>query len=91
MIKPDSSDGKYNSSTLQRRFRSWFVVLQKAESNKSRPKFNIDNNLLLNNIADVWIKLGKQPSSRDMKKPLSKYRANTYLRHFGSWNNALKI
>jgi hypothetical protein len=90
-MKEYNKYGKYNSSTLQRRFRSWFVVLQKAGLNESRPAFNIGNNFLLNNIAGVWIKLGRQPSSGDMKKPLSKYGANTYLRHFGSWNNALKI
>jgi hypothetical protein len=83
--------GKYHSTTLQKRFRSWFIVLQKAGLNVSHPEFNIDNNLLLDNIADIWIKLGRQPSARDMKKPLSKYGANTYLRHFNGWNNALKM
>jgi hypothetical protein len=82
--------GKYHSNTLQRRFRSWFVVLQIAGLNESRSEFNIDDNLLLDNIANVWIELGRQPTSKDMKKPLSKYGTNTYLRHFNSWNNALK-
>jgi hypothetical protein len=81
--------GKYHPSTLKRRFHSWFNVLENAGLEKSRPEFNIDNKLLLKNIEDVWIKLGRQPNAKEMKKPLSKYGAQTYARHFNSWNNAL--
>jgi hypothetical protein len=81
--------GKYHSCTLRRRFYSWFNVLENAGLEKSRSEFNIDNKLLLKNLADVWTKLGRQPNVKEMKKPLSKYGAQTYLRHFDSWNNAL--
>lgn len=88
-IEDYNNFGNYHSTTIQRRFRSWFKALQLAQLEQSRPDFNIDNELLLSNIANVWMKLGKQPSAKDMKKPLSEYGGNTYLRHFGSWNNAL--
>jgi hypothetical protein len=81
--------GKYHSCTLRRRFHSWFNVLENAGLEKSRSEFNIDNKLLLKNFEDVWTKLGRQPNAKEMKKPLSKYGAQTYLRHFDSWNNAL--
>ncbi|HHY78852.1 MAG TPA: hypothetical protein GX516_00485, partial [Thermoanaerobacter sp.] len=40
---------------------------------------------LLNYIKELYIKLGKTPTKRN----LGKYDAGTYRRHFGSWNNAL--
>jgi hypothetical protein len=46
--------------------------------------------LLFKNLANVWIKLGRQPSYRDMKAPLSKHGGTTYIRHFGSWMEALR-
>jgi hypothetical protein len=88
-INEYNKHGKFHATTLQRRFHSWFIVLQMAELEKSRSEFNIDDKLLLENIADVWIKLGRQPTANDMKGIISKYGTTTYLRHFGSWNNAL--
>ena len=85
-----STHGKYHSSTLTRRFKSWFTVLEKAGLNPARSPFDIENVLLFNNLATIWIKLGRQPRHKDMKAPLSKYGGNTYMRHFGSWMEALR-
>jgi sulfur relay (sulfurtransferase) DsrC/TusE family protein len=40
---------------------------------------------LLNYIKELYIKLERTPTKRDLEK----YDAGTYKRHFGSWNNAL--
>ena len=82
--------GKYHTSTLQRRFKSWFTVLDKAGLQPTRQPFDIPEIELLKNIAEVWIKLGRQPTNKDMKAPLSKYGGTTYIRHFATWMNALK-
>ncbi len=82
--------GKYSSSTLQRRFRSWFHVLEKAGLQASRSEINIPDEDLLTNIKDLWISLGRQPKYDEIKKPRSKYSAGTYERRFGSWRNALE-
>ena len=82
--------GNYHADTLQRRFKSWFIVLEKAGLKPTRQPFDISERELLRNIADVWIKLGRQPGNKDMKAPLSKYGGTTYIRHFGTWMNALK-
>lgn len=82
--------GKYSTSTLQRRFKSWFALLEKAGLEPTRQQFDIPEIELLKNIAEVWIKLGRQPGNKDMKAPLSKYGGTTYIRHFGTWMNALK-
>ena len=82
--------GKYHSSTLQNRFRSWFKVLEKADLQESRSKFNIPDDELFDNIKDVWISLGRQPKRREIKMPFSSYSSTTYERRFGSWRKALE-
>ena len=82
--------GKYHPATLQRRFRSWFRVLEKAGLEKSRSEINISEKDLFKNIEDVWSQLGRQPKYKEIKKPLSKYSAGTYDKRFGSWLKALE-
>lgn len=85
-----SKHGKYYFGTLQRRFKSWFTVLEKAGLNPARSPFDIEDELLFENLAAVWIKLGRQPTLKDMKAPLSKHGGSTYVRHFGTWMDALR-
>ena len=81
---------KYHPSTLQRRFRSWFNVLQVAGLQDSRSRLNISDYELFDNIKDVWIALERQPKYSEFKSPLSKYSAGTYENRFGSWRKALE-
>src|SRR5664280_240766 len=67
--------GKYHPTTLQRRFRSWFTVLKKAGLQESRSEFNIPDEKLFKNIEDMWISLGRQPKSTEIKNPFSRYGA----------------
>jgi hypothetical protein len=82
--------GKFHPSTLQRKFGSWFKVLELAQLEASRSKLNIPEEELYKNIEDVWISLGRQPKYDEIKKPLSKYSAGTYDKRFGSWGRALQ-
>lgn len=82
--------GEFHSSTLQRRWKSWFKVLEKAGLNESRSKLNISNEELFENIKDIWIHLGRQPKYNEIKKPISKYSAGTYDKRFGGWMKALE-
>jgi len=81
--------GKYHPSTLQRRFHSWFKMLENAGLEKSRSDLNIPEIELLKNIEYIWIQLGRQPKYEEVKAPLSKYSAGTYENRFGSWRKAL--
>lgn len=83
--------GKFHPSTLQRRFGSWFKVLNVAGLEKSRSDINIPEEELFINIENVWIKLGRQPKYAEMKSPLSKYSAGTYDKRFGSWGKGLEL
>jgi hypothetical protein len=82
--------GKFHPSTLERRFGSWFKVLENANLNDSRSRLNIPDEELLRNIEKVWISLSRQPKYREIKKPLSKYSAGTYDKRFGSYRKALE-
>jgi hypothetical protein len=82
--------GKYHPSTLNRRFHSWFKVLENAGLEKSRSDINIPKKELFKNIEDIWVKLGRQPKYNEVKKPFSKYSAGTYDKRFGSWLKALE-
>jgi hypothetical protein len=77
-ISEYSENGKFHPSTLQRRFGSWFRVLELAELEASRSKFNISEEELFVNLEKVWTKLGRQPKYIEMKKPLSEYSVGTY-------------
>jgi len=81
--------GCFHNTTLTRRFGSWFTCLDLAGLVPSRPKIGITNEELFEEIENVWIKLGKQPTYAQMNK-LSKYSSGTYERRFGSWRKALE-
>ncbi|MDR0437258.1 MAG: HNH endonuclease [Bacteroidales bacterium] len=89
-ISEYESHGKFHPSTLQRRFGSWFKVLELAKLEASRSKLNIPEKELFKNIEEIWIALGRQPKYAEIKKPLSKYSAGTYDKRFGSWLKALQ-
>ncbi len=80
--------GVFSSTTLENRFKTWTKALLKAglEVNQHR---NISMEQLLENIAEVWMKLGKQPTYNDFNRTVSKYSIMPYVRNFGSWNDAL--
>jgi hypothetical protein len=82
--------GKFSSSTLYRRFGSWFNVLELAGLEPSRSKINISDDDLFKNIENIWILLRRQPKYNEIKRPLSKYSSGTYEKRYGSWTKALK-
>src|SRR4029077_15555088 len=86
----DNARGKYNSSTLARRFGSWSEVLKRAGLQENRNPVRISEEELFQNIEEIWVKLGRQPRSTEIQKPLSKYGVNTYANRFGTWRKALR-
>lgn len=81
--------GKFSSATIARRFGSWNNALEKAGLQIIFTA-NISEKELFENLEDVWIKIGRQPTRRGMKQPLSKYSERGYVTKFGSWKKALK-
>src|ERR1700694_546190 len=84
----DSNGGKYTSGTMGVRFGSWNKAIEKAGLSTVM-KHNPSELELFQNLEEVWIKLGRQPVFRDMKKPLSKFSALPYRTKFGTFRKAL--
>lgn len=80
--------GKYSSGTIHRRFGTWHKAIKAAKLELSVNK-NISEKELFENIEKVWITLGRQPTDREMRQPLSNFSKNPYLNKFGTWRKAL--
>lgn len=81
--------GRYYSTTLIRRYGTWNNILELAgmRANLNR---NFSDEQLFEEIERIWISLGRQPTTTDIKKGISKYSLNSYSRRFGGWRNALQ-
>ena len=81
--------GRFNSSTIIRRFGSWNKALQLINLNTSSCIYTEQE--LFENLQQVWIAKGKQPARRDMNnKEISSISCTPYTRKYGTWSNALK-
>lgn len=81
--------GKYNTRNITKRFGKWNTALERAGL-KVGLIVNLSDERLFKNLEEVWVKLGRQPTRREMVIPLSKISSSPYTRRFGSWNNALR-
>ena len=80
--------GRFHSSTLTRRFGSWFKCIELADLSPSRSKTGISDEELFEELEKVWVKFGKQPSYAQMRD-FSMFFIGTYEKRFGGWRNAL--
>jgi len=80
---------KFSSTTLSRRFGSWFKALDAAGLPRTR-NLNLTIEELLENHVKVWLKLGRQPKYQDLTKDNSLFSAGTYENRFGTWRKALE-
>jgi len=86
-------NGNFDISTIKRRLGSWLKVLEKAglqQTDKQTKATGIPEEELFKNLEELWVKLGRQPRSREAITPLSEYDITTYKRRFGSWMKALE-
>jgi hypothetical protein len=81
--------GKFSLPTITERFESWANFVGKAGLEPSGQVRNVPDADLFAEIERIWISLGKQPTTTDMKKGISKYSLDTFMRRFGGWRNAL--
>lgn len=82
--------GKFSSSTISKRFGTWNHALYLANLNY-RKKFSYSEDEMFENIETVWIKLGRQPTCRDIDNTvISNISSGSYIRKYGQWSNALK-
>lgn len=84
--------GIYSRSLCHRRFPTWNDALQQAGLEPFRKGSNqrLDDEDMLKEIERIWIQLGKQPTSSDIKAGISQYSLHAYTEHFGGWRGALQ-
>ncbi len=80
--------GKYDDSTVTRRFGSWNKALRAAGLGLSNEFRSADE--LFENILLLWSHYGRQPRRAQLALPPSKISQSPYLRSFGSWSKALE-
>ena len=80
--------GKYSRTVVFRKLKTWNNALELSGLQKSSNK-NTPDEELLNEIECIWRKLGRQPTTDDIKNGISAYSLNTFSRRFGGWRKAL--
>jgi hypothetical protein len=81
--------GKYDETTVSRRFGSWNNALKVAGLGISNEVYLSDNRLY-ENILKLWEYYGRQPRRRELALAPSQILQSPYLRRFGSWTKALQ-
>ena len=87
-IKQYEEHGKYNPTTFMRHFGTWNAALTLAGIKISNRQYSDDE--LYENLANIWMSLGKQPSRRDLERVHSEISYKAYERRFGKWSSAVK-
>lgn len=85
----DFNSNLMTSNVAYRAFGGWLEALNKAGLKPSRT-YGVTDEEYFENIEKIWRTLGRQPYYSEINKPLSKYSAGAYERHFGSWTKALQ-
>lgn len=84
-----TKNGKYDVTTISRRFGSWKNALGKAKLLPGNIS-NYTDEELYENILNIWQHKGKQPVRLDLDFAPSIISQSPYNRRFKSWSNALK-
>lgn len=83
--------GAFSSCTYFKRFHTWNNALIAAGLIPyTYTNIRINEFACFEEIERIWIELGRQPTSTDVKNGISKYSLHTYERRFGSWRKSLE-
>lgn len=82
--------GGFALPTVIERFENWANFAVQAGLNPTGFVGYIGDAELFFEIERVWTSLGRQPTTTDMKKGVSRYSLDTFTRRFGGWRNALR-
>lgn len=83
--------GQWSVYTYFRRFKTWNEALKSAglQPYAQVSGRKIPTEKIFEEIERIWVKLGRQPTTRDILDGISIYSLNTFSRRFGSWRKAL--
>lgn len=89
--------GQYSKGIFLRKYGSWNSALKAADLVPfdhplgGGTKNRVSEYACLEEIERIWIMLGRQPTTTDIKNGISKYSIHTFERRFGSWRKALEF
>lgn len=83
------SGGKFNPSTILRRFGTWNSALVRIGLEVANI-CNYPDEKLFENILNIWQHKGRQPVRADLAIPPSTISQSPYNRRFKSWSSALR-
>lgn len=89
-MKEYAEHGAYHSSSIARRFGSWFVALEKARLSKSRSDINIPLETCVADLQRVVQQLGKDTITQEEYAERGQFSPKPLIRHYGSWQAALE-
>jgi Homing endonuclease associated repeat len=81
--------GQFASANFKKRFGSWNKALDKAGLERTI-SFDTSEEKLFTNLAEIWMRLERQPKIADITSQTSKFSWSTYSKRFGSWRKALE-
>ena len=86
-----SKHGEWAVCTYFKRFKTWNGALKHAglQPYAQVAGKKIEEGKLLAEIERIWVKLGRQPTTTDIKNGISIYSLHSFSRHFGGWRQAL--
>lgn len=84
-----TENGRYNVSTIERRFGSWGNAVQQAGFEAGNT-VNYPDDALFENIMRLWEHFGRQPRRAELAHPPSTITQSPYRRRFRSWMDALE-
>lgn len=86
--------GKYSHASKVNKYKSWDNIMRESglESTPFRtgPNMKYSDEELFQELERVWIKLGRQPTTNDIRRGEFRIGQNTFLRRFGSWRKTLE-
>lgn len=83
-----SEYGKYDPSTVSRRFGTWNKAVIAAGLEVAN-EINITDERLFDNLMLLWEHYGRQPRRAELARPPSVISQGAYRRRFSSWTYAL--
>lgn len=87
-VKLMNEHGKYSASAYKRRFGSWNEALEAAGFDPQAFDSKIPESALVAELRELAANSDSPPTFEEMEKD-GDYGARTYIRRFGSWNEAL--
>jgi hypothetical protein len=81
--------GHYATTTIKQRFGSWNSALAAAGLPVTARR-RVSDEELFENLATVWVALGRQPRKSEMTRPLSRFTQHPYVKRHGSWLAAMR-